>query len=114
MAGAYPLMENLAPLRKSIASIRRAGMHNPVSVSADGDYSIEFVECLASCGTAPVMMVDDALHENVAPEFRRCRCQRRASCVRGIRHLRLTRCERRLIFQNIGAKVTPPTRLLSA
>ncbi len=34
-------------------------------VSPDGDVSIEFVECLASCGTGPVLMVDDELHEKV-------------------------------------------------
>ncbi len=34
-------------------------------VSPDGEVTIEFVECLASCGTAPVVMVDDDLHENV-------------------------------------------------
>ncbi|HVU33202.1 MAG TPA: NAD(P)H-dependent oxidoreductase subunit E [Opitutaceae bacterium] len=34
-------------------------------VSADGEVTIEFVECLASCGTAPVVMVDDELHEKV-------------------------------------------------
>jgi NADH-quinone oxidoreductase subunit E len=34
-------------------------------VSADGEVTIEFVECLASCGTAPVVMIDDDLHENV-------------------------------------------------
>ncbi|MBM3856299.1 MAG: NAD(P)H-dependent oxidoreductase subunit E, partial [Verrucomicrobia bacterium] len=33
--------------------------------TADGEVTIEFVECLASCGTAPVVMVDDTLHENV-------------------------------------------------
>jgi len=33
--------------------------------SEDGEVTIEFVECLASCGTAPVVMVDDELHENV-------------------------------------------------
>ena len=43
-------------------------MHNPIAVSADGNYSVEFVECLASCGTAPVCMVGDELHENVDPE----------------------------------------------
>src|SRR5437868_11477500 len=36
-------------------------------VSPDGEVTIEFVECLASCGTAPVVMVDDALHEKVDP-----------------------------------------------
>jgi NADH-quinone oxidoreductase subunit E len=34
-------------------------------VSPDGEVTIEFVECLASCGTAPVVMIDDDLHENV-------------------------------------------------
>jgi NADH-quinone oxidoreductase subunit E len=33
--------------------------------SADGEATVEFVECLASCGTAPVVMIDDDLHENV-------------------------------------------------
>jgi NADH-quinone oxidoreductase subunit E len=64
MAGAYPLMENLARLTK----IDRGAAHDPVAISPDGNYSIEFVECLASCGTAPVCMVDDDLHENISPE----------------------------------------------
>jgi NADH-quinone oxidoreductase subunit E len=34
-------------------------------VSPDGEVTIEYVECLASCGTAPVVMVDDELHEKV-------------------------------------------------
>src|SRR5712691_705197 len=68
MADAYPLMEKLAGLTNIDREHQGAGMHNPVSVSPDGEYSIEFVECLASCGTAPVCMVDDALHENVAPD----------------------------------------------
>jgi len=34
-------------------------------VSPGGDVTIEFVECLASCGTAPVVMIDDELHEKV-------------------------------------------------
>jgi NADH-quinone oxidoreductase subunit E len=34
-------------------------------ISADGEVTIEFVECLASCGTAPVVMIDDDLHEKV-------------------------------------------------
>ncbi len=36
--------------------------------SADGNYTIEFVECVAACGSAPVVMVDDKLHENITPE----------------------------------------------
>ena len=37
----------------------------PGSTSADGEVTIEFVECLASCGTGPVLMIDEELHENV-------------------------------------------------
>lgn len=33
--------------------------------SADGEVTLEFVECLASCGTGPVVMVDEELHEHV-------------------------------------------------
>src|SRR5881227_3748889 len=40
------------------------GVHRG-EVSADGEVTIDFVECLASCGTAPVVMIDDALHEKV-------------------------------------------------
>jgi NADH-quinone oxidoreductase subunit E len=38
------------------------------STSANGDFSIEFVECLASCGTAPVVMVNETHHENMDEE----------------------------------------------
>ena len=31
----------------------------------DGKFTVEFVECLAGCGSAPVMMVNDAFHESV-------------------------------------------------
>lgn len=34
----------------------------------DGRFSVEFVECLASCGTAPVCLVNDDLLENVKPD----------------------------------------------
>ena len=32
----------------------------------DGKYTVEFVECLASCGTAPVMMCNEDFHEAVS------------------------------------------------
>lgn len=41
---------------------------NPIAVSADGKYSVEFVECLASCGSAPVAMANDRFYENVTPD----------------------------------------------
>ena len=37
----------------------------PGEVSADGEVTIDFVECLASCGTGPVVLIDDDLHERV-------------------------------------------------
>ncbi len=63
MAGSYQVMENLC----AATGIQRKNHGEPFSVSADGNYSVEFVECLASCGTAPVCMVNDELHENVDP-----------------------------------------------
>ncbi len=36
--------------------------------SSDGKFSIEFVECLASCGTAPVCLIQDDLVEKISPE----------------------------------------------
>jgi NADH-quinone oxidoreductase subunit E len=38
--------------------------HGP-QTTADGRHTVEFVECLAGCGAAPVMMCNDAFHEGV-------------------------------------------------
>ena len=37
-------------------------------VSRDGKFSLEEMECLASCGTAPAMMVNEAYIENLTVE----------------------------------------------
>ena len=37
-------------------------LHGP-QTTPDGAFTVEFVECLASCGTAPVVMVNDDLVE---------------------------------------------------
>ena len=37
-------------------------LHGP-QTTKDGKFTVEFVECLASCGTAPVMMCNDTFHE---------------------------------------------------
>lgn len=34
----------------------------------DGRFTLISVECLGACGTAPVIMVNDAYHENVTPQ----------------------------------------------
>ncbi len=99
MAGSYELREQLAAQCGIDLNHRDTGMHNPVAVSADGEYSIEFVECLASCGTAPVCMVDDALHENVRPEVAATLLQQPGD----LQHQAAPHpLERRLIFRNIG------------
>ena len=41
------------------------GIHRPQTTS-DGKFTLEFVECLAGCGTAPVMMCNDAFYEGVS------------------------------------------------
>jgi NADH-quinone oxidoreductase subunit F len=68
MAGSYRVMENLCASTGIQRKTDGAGMHAPISVSPDGNYSIEFVECLASCGTAPVCMINDDLRESVQPD----------------------------------------------
>ena len=40
----------------------------PGETTPDGRFTLSTVECLASCGTAPVMMVNGAYHESVSPE----------------------------------------------
>ncbi|HZR16928.1 MAG TPA: NAD(P)H-dependent oxidoreductase subunit E [Verrucomicrobiae bacterium] len=39
-----------------------------VQTTSDGKFTVEFVECLASCGTAPVMMCNDSFYEGVSHE----------------------------------------------
>jgi NADH-quinone oxidoreductase subunit E len=39
----------------------------PGQTTADGRFTLSTAECLGSCGTAPVVMVNDAYHENMSP-----------------------------------------------
>jgi len=39
-----------------------------IQTTKDGKFSVEFVECLASCGTAPVMMCNEDFYEGVSAE----------------------------------------------
>lgn len=36
--------------------------------SDDDEFTLMEIECLGSCGTAPVALIDHALHENLTPE----------------------------------------------
>ena len=40
----------------------------PGHTTADGRFTLSTVECLGSCGTAPVIMVNDTYHENMSAE----------------------------------------------
>jgi NADH-quinone oxidoreductase subunit E len=66
MAGSHELMERLCQLT-GIDRSQSDPHHHPISVSPCGKFSVEFAECLASCGTAPVCMVNDDFHEGVLP-----------------------------------------------
>jgi NADH-quinone oxidoreductase subunit E len=39
----------------------------PGQTTTDGRFTLSTVECLGSCGTAPVLMVNEAYHENMSP-----------------------------------------------
>lgn len=40
----------------------------PNEISPDGRFTVSKVECLGSCGTAPMMQVNDKYYENLTPE----------------------------------------------
>ena len=67
MGGSYELMEKLCELT-GIDRSQCDPHHHPIAVSPCGNYSVEFAECLASCGSAPVCMVNDDFHEGIAAE----------------------------------------------
>ncbi len=102
MAGSYQLMENFCAATGIERQPNSDGMHNPISVSADGNYSIEFVECLASCGTAPVCMIGDKLRENVDVNSAADLIANSKSAIRNPQLHPPHPLERRLIFKNIG------------
>jgi len=58
MRGAEPLIQQLCQ-RLAI---------QPGQTSADGRFTLATVECLGSCGTAPVLVVNGAYHENMNAE----------------------------------------------
>jgi NADH-quinone oxidoreductase subunit F len=100
MAGGFQLMENLCAATGITREGHGEGMHDSISVSPDGNYSVEFVECLASCGTAPVCMVNEELHENVAPDSV---AELLRNQTKKIEHRTPPHpLERRLIFENLG------------
>ena len=45
-------------------SEKQFGIHRG-QTTPDGEVTLDFVECLASCGSGPVVMINDDLHEHV-------------------------------------------------
>jgi NADH-quinone oxidoreductase subunit E len=60
LGGAYQLCDHF----RNKCKVGEPDAHG-LAMSEDGKYSVEFVECLAACGTAPVIMINDDFHENV-------------------------------------------------
>ncbi len=59
----------------------------PGETSADGQFSLSAVECLGSCGTAPMMQIGFDYYENLTPEkvdelIERCRNNQLSNGVR--------------------------------
>jgi len=102
MAGSYQVIEKFCAATGIQRKTAGDGIHTPISVSADGNFSIEFVECLASCGTAPVCMVNDKLHENVDPNSVVDLSKNRESRI--VNRSEPHPLEHRIIFKNIGRK----------
>ena len=102
MAGSYQLMENLCAATEIQRNGGPEGMHNSISVSPDGNYSVEFVECLASCGTAPVCLINETLRENVDPYSIVDLLRDQTSNV--THQTSPHPLERRLVFKNVGRK----------
>jgi NADH-quinone oxidoreductase subunit E len=65
MAGGYELLDTFC---KHAKIDRSHNGHGHILKSEDEKYSIEFVECLASCGFGPVCMINDDFYEAVAQE----------------------------------------------
>ena len=79
-------MFNLKPVGKCLIEVCRTGpcwllgaedivryIENKLNIkegqtSADGMFTLKTVECLASCGTAPMMQIGETYHENLSCE----------------------------------------------
>ncbi len=59
------LVGGAEPVVKHISD--RLGIR-PGETSRDGKFTLEMVECLAACGTAPALRINDELYENLTEE----------------------------------------------
>ncbi len=62
----YPVMRSaILPLMFIVQ--RERGYLDPAGVAPDGKFTVSLVECLGSCGTAPMFQVNFDYHENLTP-----------------------------------------------
>lgn len=65
VCGTTPCMLRGAETLKEVCERRIGAKH---SVSADGQFSWEEVECVGACVNAPVVAIDDYYHEDLTPD----------------------------------------------
>jgi NADH-quinone oxidoreductase E subunit len=58
VGGAEPIIDHVAKRLKI----------KPGGTTRDGKFTLEVVQCLASCGTSPALRVNDELYEHMMPE----------------------------------------------
>ena len=68
MAGSYAVKEKFCAALGLDPHLEHHGYGSAPPTTPDGRFSVEFVECLASCGSAPVALINDELHERISPE----------------------------------------------
>jgi NADH-quinone oxidoreductase subunit E len=67
LAGSYEVKDKFCQAVGLNPDCEHHGFGHAPPTTADGKFSVEFVECLASCGSAPVALINDDLVENIKP-----------------------------------------------
>ncbi len=65
LAGSYEVKDKFCQAVGLNPDCEHHGFGHAPPTTADGKFSVEFVECLASCGSAPVALINDDLVENI-------------------------------------------------
>ena len=67
LAGSYEVKDKFCQSVGIDPGCEHHGFGHAPPTNADASFSVEFVECLASCGSAPVALINDYLVENITP-----------------------------------------------
>jgi len=67
LAGSYEIRKKFCEAVGLDPEAHSHGFGEAPPTTPDGKFSVEFVECLASCGSAPVALINDNLHERIQP-----------------------------------------------